>query len=692
MGSPGPWRNIFSSDVTDFTDNWQVRWDDLKEGNNTIEVQVFDLATNKNSTIDTIYFLKDINPPRILAKSEEYGWFNSDPGSIIDVDFDNAGTGSKLDFAEYRVEGGAWQKICQITAPDYTLEWCVDWSALTEGENIIQVRIWDEAGLSSNQNIKIYKDTVLPEIKINKAEYGWYFSDPGPVIDVDFYCDSDYAKNSKKCSLLNFSEYKIGLDGDWIRIIDLVSINYTDPWQVKWTDLKEGINEIYFRTQDEAGNMFQSTSSIKFKKDTQPPSLHINERNYGWFSKDPGAVIDVDFSYLPTGSGFNPNDHSQLSKAQYMINEDGKWINIFVKECDTYTEPWNISWSLLDQGENTIYLRVFDTVGNVYFDPKVNLLVFKDIETPEIIFNGLNFGWYNSDPGDVIDVDFDAGLFYSGYNKNSPLEKAQYKIGAYGKWYDIFQTENPKTNPVFNYNNNWSISWAMTQEGWNYIFVRVYDFAGNVNESNNYVIFQRDTVAPESPKLISPLDASRTADTTPQHRWEAPHDPGSNITDKYRIQINNIGSFSDNLVDTETSAATFTHEEALPVGVYFWRVQGIDNAGNVGTWSEVWRFVIVEHTSSEANLPPVAEAGDDVVAGVGEMIWFNGIASNDPENDPINYLWYLDNDPEPDAEGILIFWIYTEADEFTVTLVVFDEHGGSDSDSILVTILDTSKD
>ncbi|MCK5561811.1 MAG: hypothetical protein KAJ51_14525, partial [Thermoplasmata archaeon] len=240
MGTSGPWRNIFSSDVTDFSDNWQVRWDDLKEGNNTIEVQVFDLATNKNSTIDTIYFLKDINPPKISAKIEEYGWFSLDPGSIIDVDFDNTGTGSKLDFAEYSVDGGAWQKICQITAPNYIPEWYVDWSALAEGENIVQVRVWDEAGLSSNQNIKIYKDTVLPEIKINKAEYGWYNTDPDRVIEVAFYCDSDYVENSKSCSLLEFSEYKIGVDGEWITIVDQVSINYSDPWSVKWTDLMEG--------------------------------------------------------------------------------------------------------------------------------------------------------------------------------------------------------------------------------------------------------------------------------------------------------------------------------------------------------------------------------------------------------------------------------------------------------------------
>jgi hypothetical protein len=694
QGPTGPWRTIFDTDTTQFTANWQINWADLKEGNNTIEIQVFDLATNKNITIDTVYFLKDTTAPEVKVNTALYGWYNSDPGAVIDVDFSNTDIGSDLTFAEYSVNGGSWQKISNINAGSYSIDWSIDWSKLAEDNNTVEVRTFDGAGLQNTKTIHVLKDTIDPEIEIIKEEYGWYNSDPGSVIDVDFYCESPSLSGSTECSTLDFAEYKIGTTGEWTTIYNSNSQEYTTSWSVDWSELTDGVNEIYLRTCDLAGNLIESPTVIKIKKDTLLPNIKINERNYGWYNSDPGAVIDVDFSCLPNGAGPSEdiNDHSSLKYAQYKVGLYGTWQDIFVEDCAEYTSPWEVSWSRLKQGENVIYVRVFDSVGNEYFDQVLNFSVFKDTEEPVIVFNSYTYGWYNSDPSAIIDVDFMASLHTSEYSTNSPLMLAQYKIGTSGQWQNIFNFEYSGVNDIYFFETNWGISWADTEEGENHISVRLMDFAGNLYEPTSQVIFQRDTVPPEPPILISPTDSSKTTDTTPQHRWQKSTDIGSNITVKYHIQINTAGSFSKSLVDIEVTSTTFINAHKLPLGLYNWRVRGIDTAGNIGEWSTTWRFEIVQFNSVEGNQPPVADAGEDVAISIGETVWFDAYASTDPENDPLTYLWYIDSVDTPDAEGMLVFWLFQIEGVYTVSLEVYDNHGGSDTDSIKVTVLDPTQD
>ncbi len=86
------------------------------------------------------------------------------------------------------------------------------------------------------------------------------------------------------------------------------------------------------------------------------------------------------------------------------------------------------------------------------------------------------------------------------------------------------------------------------------------------------------------------------------------------------------------------------------------------------------------------NLPPAADAGQDVTVDVDELVSFDGGGSSDPEGDPLEYSWDLDGDGTPDASGERATWRYGEEGDVLVTLTVSDAWGGNSTDTLNVTV------
>ena len=95
-----------------------------------------------------------------------------------------------------------------------------------------------------------------------------------------------------------------------------------------------------------------------------------------------------------------------------------------------------------------------------------------------------------------------------------------------------------------------------------------------------------------APSLISPKNNEELVDNTPTFEWTSVSNPGG-VT--YQIQINDNVDFSSPIYFA-SGLVENTHilpdENALALGVYFWRVRAVDNGGNVGLWSSVWRLFI----------------------------------------------------------------------------------------------------
>jgi len=323
--------------------------------------------------------------------------------------------------------------------------------------------------------------------------------------------------------------------------------------------LSEGSNTIYIRVFDGVGHEDATGDQIIITKDVSPPMITINQAYYGWYTTDPGAVIDVDFSNGGTGS--------LLDYAQYKVGSGGTWTNIFTSDVVSYNTDWAITWSDLVEGNNTIYIRVFDVAAQE--DASMDMIwVLKDDGYPVVTINTPSYGWYTTDPGAVIDVDFSNGGF------GSPLDYAQYRIGIGGTWTDIFTTNTPS------YTTNWAISWSDLSEGLNTIYIRVFDIVSHEDITSDSITLQKDTIAPNNnlAEIIIEMGDSYICDTTLDFTWAGFADPGGSGIEGYYYSFTDGSETTTGTWDSTSPGQLLGAIEGT-VTIFVWAK---DIVGNIG--------------------------------------------------------------------------------------------------------------
>lgn len=122
--------------------------------------------------------------------------------------------------------------------------------------------------------------------------------------------------------------------------------------------------------------------------------------------------------------------------------------------------------------------------------------------------------------------------------------------------------------------------WYWRVRGWN------EDTAGAWSTIVRRIII--DKVPPDKTSLKNPSDKAGVSDTTPTLTWNK-----VSTANLYQIQLaKNIG-MSTPIVDTTTSATSFTLPTEQALGRYYWHVRARDAAGNWGAWSTIWSFDLV---------------------------------------------------------------------------------------------------
>ncbi len=404
-----PWVDIFITvQLTNYISDWGINWSNTTEGLNEISLRVYDCVGNyryNNYSIHTLGFgfLKDTLIPSFTYNNPTAGsqtpWSRNTTGDFtVDIDFGTMG--SPLMSAQYRINGGSWIYIFNSEqSSNYTMNWGIPWSSLSEGNNDIDIMVTNKVGssrlhtFSLSQGFRIRKDSVAPGITYNSPTVGgstnWLKIDPGTTfLNIDFI----WIGNSR---LVNAS-YRIG-NGPWVEIFsNLQSSDYTTDWSIPWNSLSNGVNEISIKAYDEAGNVqlhtyIASTSGFAFRKDTLATTITYNSPTAGgntsWYSTDPGNIIDIDFIW----DGYSP-----LHYAQYRIGT-GTWIYIFnSQQSSSYLTNWSIQFDQLAEGENEISIRVVDVAGNtaIYtYLLDINGFIFKkDTVGPETTSISINNG------------------------------------------------------------------------------------------------------------------------------------------------------------------------------------------------------------------------------------------------------------------------------------------------------------
>ena len=92
----------------------------------------------------------------------------------------------------------------------------------------------------------------------------------------------------------------------------------------------------------------------------------------------------------------------------------------------------------------------------------------------------------------------------------------------------------------------------------------------------------------------------------------------------------------------------------------------------------------------QPDMPPLAEAGPDQTAIKDTSVSFDASASEDPDGEIVGYEWdFGDGNPITVIDPIVTH-TYTKLGSYTVTLTVWDAAGNSDTDTMTVTVEETS--
>lgn len=89
-----------------------------------------------------------------------------------------------------------------------------------------------------------------------------------------------------------------------------------------------------------------------------------------------------------------------------------------------------------------------------------------------------------------------------------------------------------------------------------------------------------------------------------------------------------------------------------------------------------------------SNNPPQANAGSNKTAKVGQAVSFNGSGSSDSDGTIISYIW--DFGDGQTSVGSVVSHTYSVAGTYTASLTVTDNNGATDTDTVLVTISEST--
>gem|GEM_PF-3890134 len=487
----------------------------LADGTYFWRVQAKDTAGNWGQYSQISYFTVDAQKPRIVCNKYIYGWYSTNPGSVIDVDFYANGY-APLSTARYRVLGKPWHTIFQGGLSQYTQNWGVAWEDLEEGTNQVIIELEDAAGNVENAGIYILKDTGAPESTAVTAgalgTNGWFISDVHIKLEAH--------------------DSVSGIDKIMYRIFDGTAWSEEAEYLSEIILNKSGCYIIEYYSVDNARNTGERRS-MNVTIDTEIPisfavaSNYVNETPctinisaYDAYSGIKGiyyAIDNADYNFIASPNGTVMLNTEGLHQITFFAVDmaGNRELEKHVSVCvDTSPPVTNFTWEREDgkgilrfhaidaiSGLNTTYFWIYDNLTNM-------LYMSGEYVLPLALEEGIwRIEYYSTDvagncevlKSEIVVMDWHEPSItvctennITGTNNSTILllVNASDNIGIAGM---------SLSNDGYNWSawENWSneVPWELPEkDGIHTVYVRVMDFAGNMNTSTFQICL--DTVQP----------------------------------------------------------------------------------------------------------------------------------------------------------------------------------------------------
>jgi chitodextrinase len=200
----------------------------------------------------------------------------------------------------------------------------------------------------------------------------------------------------------------------------------------------------------------------------------------------------------------------------------------------------------------------------------------------------------------------------------------------------------------------------------------------------------------QAPSKVDNLSAIDAKDGKINLSW----DPATDNVGVDHYEIDRDGNLIRNVTGTSHQDIGLINGQS-----YHYAVRAVDAAGNLGNFSDPaigtptkTRSVPLhnnplqnnENNDNKNNAPIAnASAGEPYSGTVNGNITFNASFSYDPDHDIISYYW--DFGDGTTATGEIATHVYTAPGGYNVTLIVTDNHGKTDQDSTIASVIEASK-
>ncbi len=288
-----------------------------------------------------------------------------------------------------------------------------------------------------------------------------------------------------------------------------------------------------------------------------------------------------------TNGGCTQTAIYQSNTVNMQDSGSNQWITLPGAQIDTATAV-----GLVD-GNYTIQITAKDEAGNMstsYVDITVDNTAPDKVEGIQIEFNGQNRQCAGFINGRTITVNWndsnEPGVVYEYHNKDRSLLNNL--------------TESEFTGDI------------RDQDGFYQYKVRAIDAAGNAGEWSDWCGVTLDREAPVAPTLTSPDNAAVVNGMSISQSWSTTDtDIDHYIYESYNDELGHNLRWHETF--NSTSKTAFNVSEST----YWWRVQAVDNAGNVGPWSAMWK-ITVDNTVPTVEV--TTHEDGDVISGLVTVI------------------------------------------------------------------------